>query len=433
MNRNRKSRLNLSLVQRSESPKSPNRTILPGNETRSIDRSSECNTTPNTRKRSSLPNDGSPTLHDYDQSPLPLSQDTSNVVTGVSWAWNSPKRAIVLSEIRQRSKPLSVHNNIIKVPEFPRIERKNPVQRLTGFYKFQSELKLLQESESRLAADEQHSVARNNSSMIVCLPGSSQSSENESIPASCFETETEQLEPADSRSSLKVHPPNSPKSELKDCSISCPNTATTNPGDNNTLVKRGLPSNIDMQSDFFNDSVLDGLLMQASQAAEKTSDETNESSSVETISSSDIAPQRKSFFKSRTVDLDGTTSDSLDDSDLDLFLIEASKMMENTVKVPEVQKQYDSNASKKFSGLSRHKSMPVSPRPNNNVAFPVHTEASSTQQKGVSQASRLCSKEEIEQKRQEALKRQQARRLNRLMACSAQNNTPKVLDRTGNL
>lgn len=446
----RRGRLNLSLVRRSESPKSPI-----GDRTRSsisefnTSTDSGCSTPLNTRKRSSTYSDGSPVAYDNDSPAVPMSQDTSNLISGVAWAWNSPKRAIV-NEYRQRPRPL-LNNNIIsnKDPDFSRAHRKKATERLTGFYKFQSDLKLLQESEE------------------------SQDSEFD-------------LEKKESCTSIKVHPPTSPPpspgSENVFISFCCPKDP-----EEQTPVKprRSGHSHLlksdsqRVQSDSFNDSELDYLLLKASQAVEKNVELVDILDSPDKWSKAAKEKQpekRRSFFKRHTTDNFDSASDGLlDDSDLDAFLIEATQMVEsaNTGNVPsngdKNMKETTSFSSRKSGGLTRHKSMPESPsqkltgssriistkwsskrlpqspisvtsssnassvlfvRPKHDVIVVSSSDSASTISSHTSslpaQPPRKCTKEEIEQKRQEALKRQQASRLKRLIPGNSSQSDPQV-------
>lgn len=387
MNRNRKNRLNLSLVRKSESPKSPvrdrSRTSIKDDST------TECNTPLNPRKRSSTFSDGSPVMNDYD-SPIPMSQDTSNMVTGVSWAWNSPKRAIP-DECRPKPRPLLVSNNILP-PKEPDL-RKKTTERLVGFYKFQMELKKIQ-------AESQNNAKKDQNKPVEAKPPSPSSPNGTDLFDSFSENEALDDEP--------------------------------------TVVVRDQLLPVAMQTDSFNDSAFDSLLLQASQAAEKKSQPLPEA--VTHNEGPEKTPmKRKSLFKSRTInDLDSFAVNDLLNDSVDFCLIEASQMVESTANVINVeQKTAEPSGSKKTSSLTRHKSMPASPSQKvpvqNNTEAPTNSlrskfdvnflkndssssAASTTFPQTVAPPpmARLCTKEEIEQKRQEALKRQQARRLYKL-------------------
>lgn len=383
MNRNRRNRLNLSLVRKSESPKSPVQ-----------DRSSvtevisECNTPLNSRKRSSTISDGSPVLNDYD-SPILMSQDTSNMVTGVSWAWNSPKRTIP-EDCRPKPRPLLASNNILP-PKEPDL-RKQTTERLVGFYKFQMELKKIQ-------------------------------------------LEAQQNPDQDVQQKFEVKSP-SPKL-INDPNLLDSFGETNTSGDPQTAAVADEPPvnpPFPAQIDSFNDSAFDSLLLQASQAAETKSQNVLDTATTSNEGSDSIPVKRKSFFKSRTInDLDSINVNDLLNDSIDFCLIEASQMVEGNMQHNHDHKTTaEQSSSKKTSSLTRHKSLPASP--SQKVPATKKPEATSVRSKcdanflnsdsssraatshGLSsspQPVRLCTKEEIEQKRQEALKRQQVR-LNRL-------------------
>lgn len=381
MNRNRKNRLNLSLVRKSESPKSPvqDRSSV-------AEATSECNTPINSRKRSSTFSDGSPVMNDYD-SPILMSQDTSNIVTGVSWAWNSPKRTIP-EECRPKPRPLLASNNILP-PKEPDL-RKQTTERLVGFHKFQLELKKIQMEAQQNANKECQQKA------------------------------------------IEAKPPSSPNgSDLfdsfgeTDANDDPPPAADAA---NEPLVN---PSYL-AQIDSFNDSAFDSLLLQASQVAEKKSHNVLDIATTSNEGPDKTPIKRKSFFKSRTInDLDSVAVNDLLNDSTDFCLIEASQMVEGNLNNLDHKTTAEPTSSKKTNSLTRHKSLPASP--SQKVPSTINPEVPSSKfdtnflnsdssskaatSQGLAstpQPVRLCTKEEIEQKRQEALKRQQARRLNRL-------------------
>lgn len=384
MNRNRKNRLNLSLVRKSESPKSPVQDRSSVTEV-----TSECNTPLNSRKRSSTISDGSPVLNDYD-SPILMSQDTSNLVTGVSWAWNSPKRTIP-EECRPKPRPLLASNNILP-PKEPDL-RKQTTERLVGFYKFQMELKKIQ-------LEAQQNADNDCQQKVEVKPPSPKSPNGSDLFDSFGETDTNGDPPT-----TVVFPDETP--------VNPPYLA---------------------QMDSFNDSAFDSLLLQASQAAEKKSENVLDTATTSNEGSVST-PKRKSFFKSRTInDLDSIAVNDLLNDSTDFCLIEASQMVEGNLNNFDNKTTAEQSSSKKTNSLTRHKSLPASPsqkvpttknpeapslRSNFDANF-INSDSSSRAEisHGLTCSSpqpvRLCTKEEIEQKRQEALKRQQARRLNRL-------------------
>uniref|UniRef100_A0A1Q3G0V7 Uncharacterized protein n=1 Tax=Culex tarsalis TaxID=7177 RepID=A0A1Q3G0V7_CULTA len=318
-----------------------------------------------------------------------MSQD--NIVTGVSWAWNSPKRTIP-EDCRPKPRPLLASNNVIIPPKEPDL-RKKTTERLVGFYKFQEELKKIQ-LEQQNTAKERQTITE------VVKPPSPVSPNGTDLFDSFGETEADGDEAPPAVAANVERPANSPY-----------------------LVP----------IDSFNDSAFDSLLLQASQAAEKKSD------NVPDAAADGPTPmKRKSFFKSRTInDLDSVAVNDLLNDSTDFCLIEASQLVEGKLKEPD-QKTMEPGGSKKTNTLTRHKSLPASPSqkapvsPHNpdgppsalrskyETSFPKSDSAPSTASAHDSaspQPVRLCTKEEIEQKRQEALKRlrqAQARRLNRL-------------------
>lgn len=385
MNKNRRKRLNLSLIRKSESPKSPvqDRSTVP-------EITSECNTPLNSRKRSSTFSDGSPVMNDYD-SPILMSQDTNNMVTGVSWAWNSPKRTIP-EECRPKPRPLLASNNILP-PKEPDL-RKQTTERLVGFYKFQMELKKIQlEAQQNADKDSQQKVI-----------------------------------------DVKPPPPSSPNgSDLFD---SFGETDVNDDPPSTVVVADEPPANPPhlAQFDSFNDSAFDTLLLQASQIAEKKSQNVLDTAKTSNESSDNTPIKRKSFFKSRTInDLDSVAVNDLLNDSTDFCLIEASQMVEGNLNNLDHKTTAEPSSSKKTNSLTRHKSLPASPSqkepstknpeaPSLSSKFDANLlktnsfsrTATSQGLTSSPQPVRLCTKEEIEQKRQEALKRQQARRLNRL-------------------
>lgn len=412
MNRNRKHRLNLSLVRKSESPKSAAQPVLLLNNEANL-AAAECNTPVASRKRSSTFSDGSPVMNDYDNSPILMSQDTSNMVTGVSWAWNSPKRTIP-DECRPRPRPLLVSNNINPPTREPKLH-KQATERLVGFYKFQVELKKIQ-TESQ---DNGSKEAQNKPTDVS--PPLPSSPDHTDLFDSFSESEINVVEPpaADDQRTT-VDPP--PYKEV-------------------------------IQMDSFNDSAFDSLLLQASQAAEKKSQNKGDAVTSHEVAGSEKTPnKRRSFFKSRTInDLDSIAMNDLLNDSVDFCLIEASQIVESAVELknPEQKTMEPVGSKKANTALTRHRSMPASPSQrvpvqNNSDAstvllrakFDANFPKSGTSSSAASHVSsdsaplqqpvRLCTKEEIEQKRQEALKRQQARRLNRLgaLANNGPNNHP---------
>lgn len=370
MNRNRKNRLNLSLVKKTESPKSPDRE-------RFTETTSECKTPFNSRKRSSTFSDGSPVMNDYEY-PFPMTQDTSNIVTGVSWAWNSPKR-IIPEECRPKPRPLLASN--IMPPKEPDL-RKKTTERLVGFYKFQEELKKIQQEAPRNAAKE----IQNKQSVMPSSPSSPNgtdlfhSFEDDEVPIAM---------------------------------------------EGDVQRPKNLPA--DAQSDSFNDSAVDILLLQASQAVENNPHIVSNAAGLEKT-----PKKRKSLVKSRTInDLDSVAIHDLLNDSTDFCLIEASQMVEGNLNDSN-QKTAEPGGYKKTNTLTRHKSMPTSPSQNISVSHNLGNpspllrskfenfykrdlclSAAPANESASNQPARLCTKEEIEQKRQEALKRQQARRLYR--------------------
>nr|XP_029724694.1 cell wall protein RBR3 [Aedes albopictus] len=411
-------RSRLSLVRRSESPMSPI-----GDRTRSstseLDITSSCCSTPlNTRKRSSSFKRDSPIFNGNDQSPMPMSQDASNVVTGVSWAWNSPKRAVV-PDHRLRSKPLTSRNVISnKDPDFSRSNRKKITRKLTGFHRFQTELKLLQERDETLETVKTPS----SSSMEVVPPTSPPPSPDK---GNLFEVYQHKVTNAD------------PPSEKK------------------ALFFKPNPTSV--ASDSFNDSELDNLLLKASQAVEKQPS-VRTAATNQAVTASEKPEKRRSFFKSKTADnFDGNSDDSLADAELELLLAQIHPQIGQPVEIAGEVTQNNSaitESSKAKGLLTRHKSMPESPSrriiesrssnieyvkdkvPQSSITVSSTSSGSviciSTKHEAVvipssngstttsnpsstkQQPVTVCSKEEIEQKRQEALKRQ-ACRLKRLM------------------
>lgn len=422
----RRSRLSLSLVRRSESPMSPI-----GDRTRSsisevdVTLSSGCSTPLNTRKRGNSIKTDSPVLNDNEHSPIIMSQDASNVVTGVSWAWNSPKRAIT-ADHKSRSKPLTNRNIISnKDPDFSRSYRMKTTRKLTGFHRFQNELKLLQERDEPNNDMEKTSSC---SSMKVVPPTS---------------------------------PPPSPDKESGFVMYQRKVTKTDTPSTSKTKASPFFkPNPTSVASDSFNDSELDNLLLQASQAIEITSSESVGPPKDKILEKQ--PEKRRSFFKSKTTDnFDGNSDDSLADTDLDLLLAQMIPPPGVSVEAAaDNSKSSPKPCNSKTKGLlTRHKSMPESPSrkitestthssrssnmkyakdnaPQSPVtvssassgsiifvptkAEVVSVPSSSCSSKSSSSSStglppvQVCSKEEIEQKRQEALKRQ-AHRLKRIM------------------
>ncbi|XP_058825810.1 uncharacterized protein LOC131685840 [Topomyia yanbarensis] len=357
----RRSRFSLSLVRRSESPKSPI-----GDRARStcgLDSSAGFSySTPQSRRQRSSYKNESPATYDCENSPIPMSQDINNSISGVAWAWNSPKRAVA-SNLRKR--PLACQIFVSnKDSEFSSGQSGRSTSHLTGFYKFQSELKMLQANETDDADLEQKNL-----SIDVIAPAS---------------------------------PPSSPGIEKEEPKI---------------------PKSF--QTDSFNDSELDCLLLQASQAIERKKSHEKcrplREKSVPTFTQGkeNKLGKERSLFKSRTTeDFDLNSDELLNDSDSDSFLLKASQMIEESVT-----KNVPGSNSRRVSTLTRHRSMPESPSPkvnspgcsNRAKRLPRDVVVSVRPSEDVpSSDRRQCTKREIEQKRQDALKRLQASRLNKL-------------------
>ncbi|XP_062536419.1 uncharacterized protein LOC134205297 [Armigeres subalbatus] len=386
----RRTRFSLSLVRRSESPKSP---ICERSRSSNIELntsiSAGCSTPLNTRKRRSLIKCDSPVFTDNEQSPIHMSQE-GNIVTGVSWAWNSPKRAIIADQ-RLRGKPLTSRNIVSnRHPDFYKKKTQKSIKKLTGFHKFESELKLLQEAENT----------------PYC-------------------------------SAVKSVPPETlPQSPDKDDVVVVFQNAKT-PLTNKTAAAA---------SESFNDSELDNLLLQASQTVEIQSTLPMVAAKQPTMKPEKYSNNRRSLVKSKTTDnFDGNSDDSLADGELDLLLAQIEQQPKLFAE-PEGESTQNANTTNTTDQLNprtkglltRHKSMPESP--SRKLTDPVQTSsrgcrlqyrkivaspssttgsvASSDNSTAPSstnlQPVRVCSKEEIEHKRQEALKRQ-ACRLKRLM------------------
>lgn len=504
----RRSRFSLSLVRRSESPMSP-----VGDRTRSstsehnISAGSGCSTPLNTRKRGNSLKSDSPVSYESDHSPIPMSQDERNLVSGVSWAWNSPKRAVA-DDNRFRPKPLSSKNQIsYKDSESSRSYRKRASDKLTGFYRFQSELKRLEERDEPTSGQFEVKKTLSCSSMQVLPPTSPppspdrdnlfvirnakqrreslivkpkvSSEASDSFNNSDFDTlllqasqaverdestsDTLEMNKTLSCSSMQVVPPTSPPpSPDRDTlqhKIANKKTSVNTQKRESLVFKPRLASE---QSDSFNNSDLDNLLLQASQAVEQQFDSTVTRPKRPNLTPNTAQEQqpekRRSFFKSKTTDnFDSNSDDSFPEAELELLL--------QHVALPGPTNNQDSknppsNGSSRKSGLlTRHKSMPESPRhkmiqegktnrssnvkwntkagaqspisitssssgsvlfvPNENNVVVIASSSggsllASSNTSSSSGPTKKCSKEEIEQKRQEALKRQ-ASRLKRLM------------------
>lgn len=465
---NRRNRFSLSLVRKNDSLKSPigNQPRSSSNE-RDISTHSVCSTPLNTRKRSISLKCSPPVPYECDHSPLPMSQDTSNIISGVSWAWNSPQR-VLANDYRHRKKPLS-NSNQIKEPESSRMYRRRACDKLTGFYRFQSELKLLQERHEPSEMKKPVSC----SSMQLVSPASPQCSpdrgrlfayKNEdktSIIARCSVAsdsfnksdldylliQTSQAVDCD-ESTIDIYDVEKPLS----CSSARGELRTSSPPSKgyklqhrNSLKAKSCESFISEnrispnQSESFNNSNIDKILLQASQAVEQQVNTTvilPKQSNLEQTEKQ--TAKSKNFFKSRTTDnFESNSDDSFPESELELLLQHA--------EFPEtIQINNESTACIKTPGnnsivswknrnlLTRHKSMPESPSnkmadsrtsrgsnakwnmQNGSVMFLPNEIDRGTSLEATKTAARKCSKEEIEQKRQEALKRQ-ASRLKRLM------------------
>ncbi|XP_055586339.1 uncharacterized protein LOC129739005 isoform X3 [Uranotaenia lowii] len=405
----RRGRLNLSLIRQPvDSPKSPikNNPNSKTGESNYIMESS-CSTPLNTRKRSTKTNDGSPLAHDSECSPaFLLSQDTSNVVSGVSWAWNSPKRASLVESKSIRPRPLMMQNNATSTyeAEFSRAQKKKITERLKGFNKFQTELKIMQESEMKTHMNVNNPI-EDCSSIVIHRPHAKNCSEEQNIFVSFSKS-------------------------IADCNkVKLSTFENEENVSNDTLVPKFDDSLKSVKMDSFNDSDLDIMLLES---IEKQS-----ALKVEKVPKGK-PEKRKSLIKSRTMDDVGRLNDvTLNDSDFDSLLIEASQMAEVavTVNCNEDSENTCRNNSKKATSLIRHKSMPESPShikvhvsaktlEHNYLDIPriaklgevpcssnsLETAPDSSDRQPQTE-KRKCTKEEIEQKRQEALKRQQARRL----------------------
>ncbi|XP_065086661.1 uncharacterized protein LOC135708466 [Ochlerotatus camptorhynchus] len=483
---NRRSRFSLSLVRRSESPKSPIGEL-------NISTDSGCSTPRNTRKRGNSFKSDSPVPYECDHSPIPMSQDASNLVSGVSWAWNSPKRAIA-NDHRLRQKPLSSSNQIsYKDPESSRSYRKIGSDKLTGFYRFQSELKLLQERDEPTSDPFEVQKTLSCSSMQVVPPTSPPPSpdgdnlfliKNPNNKTSAKKQRRESLivkprvssEVSDSfnnsdfdnlllQASQAVERDESTSDtfEVKK-TLSCssmqviPPTSPPPSPDGGKLQHKNVNKKTSARVHSFNNSDLDNLLMQASQAVEHQFDATvilPKRPNLTTLTAEEQQPEKsRNFFKSRTTEnFDSNSDDSFPESELELLLQHV--VLPGTTKINS-ETTLDNKDSKKpsvgylskSSLLTRHKSMPESPShkitnsrtrntktgvqsplsissssngsvmfvPNENDVVVIASSSGSLSlaSSSTTDPARKCSKEEIEQKRQEALKRQ-ASRLKRLM------------------
>lgn len=508
----RRSRFSLCLVRRSESPKSPI-----GDRTRSsacednISTDSGCSTPLSTRKsRSSFKGD-SPGENEGDYSPIPMTQDATNVVSGVSWAWNSPKRAI-LNDRRANPKPLGSSNRIsYKDSESSsRSYKKRTASKLSGFQRFQSELKLLQESDESSNGDiyevkntvscasmqvvppsspppspdeknaflgraaSKKASAKKQKRESFFKPMGQQSSASDSFNSSDFDTLLLQASQAVERDEST-----SDKSEVKD-TLSCTSMQvlppTSPPPSPDGGISKIISENTQKHEspihkpshDSFNNSDLDNILLLASQAVEKQLDpgvKLSKRPNLNPVTNQEQQPvvKRRSFFKRSTttdnLNNSTTSDDSFPDAEFDLLMKEvvlpAARAKTNNSEglqregSKDLEKHSDSGYSRL---LTRHKSMPESPsnkilnstsigarwkrgapaavlsssssngsvtlvpKENDVVVIPSSGGGSSTSSAttGTTVVPKKCSKEEIEQKRQEALKRQ-ASRLRRLM------------------
>lgn len=488
----RRSRLSLCLVRRSESPKSPicSRTRSAVGEDNNLT-GSECSTPMSTRKsRKSFKDDSSrPTGYDY--SPIPMSQDANNLVSGVSWAWNSPKRPMA-NDYKAPTKPLTSNNQIsYKDTESSRSYKKRPSSRLTGFQRFQSELKLLQESDELIGDSLELKTTLSCASVKVIPPTSPppSSDENNSLlkktakkkPSAkkqkrelSFKPQTKSYASDSFNNSyfdnlllqaseaMEWDKPTSDTSEDKE-TLSCttmplipPTLPTAFPnGVVQNITSKGTQkpnshvhkaSHISGHSDSFNSSELDDLLLQASQAVETQFDANMKlSKRPDRIPVTDQKQQyivKRCFSKRKTTNnFNSTSDDSRPDANFDLII--------QQLAVPKVQEKQSDEYVRKSKPLTRHRLMPESPsnkivssskdngKWKNDEQYPVSIYNSSSGSVtfvprgndkivvpstscGVSSgastpaSSGKCSKEQIEQKRQEALKRQ-ASRLKKLM------------------
>lgn len=489
----RRSRFSLCLVRRSESPKSPidDRTRSSTSE-RSIPTDSGCSTPLNTRKNGSKTNGDSPLAYELDHSPIPMSQGASNLVSGVSWAWNSPKRAVP-NDHRVHLKPLSSNNQTsYKDLESSRSYQKKTSSKLTGFHRFQSELKLLQEQDESsddpfkakktlscasiqvvpptspppspegsnlfliknahkktsaldsLVKSTEASNSFNNSDFDNLLLQASQAAERDESTS-----DKSQVKETLSCTSMQVIPPTSPPPS-PDLQREITNKETLK----KTQRRESHMFKTVNGSDSFNNSDLDNLLLQASQAVEKQFDATDKLPKRANLTLSTAQEQqyvkRRSFFKSMTTDnFNSNSDDSFPEVELELLIGASKTIGESTVDGKNSEK-HSEGYSRKNKILTRHKSMPESPShkivnskssnakwktgaqsptsissssngsvtlvPNENDMIVINSSSggSSTASATTTAPPRKCSKEEIEQKRQEALKRQ-ASRLKRLM------------------
>ncbi|XP_055615565.1 uncharacterized protein LOC129761810 isoform X2 [Toxorhynchites rutilus septentrionalis] len=343
----RRNRSSLSLVRKCDSPKSPiTRAQLTKIEPNV--NTSPSNSSVDARK---VCNDGSPLLLDNDSLPIPMSQDTNNLLTGVSWEWNSPKRTIATA-CKQRPRPLLL-SNVLSNNNLKRSRTQKKSDELTGFYKFQSELKLLQKrTESPNSCEEED----------------------------CFEIETD---------SATSRIPSSPGCENMFISFSLPNEANCplSEQSRNDPPQQTEEENFRSQSDSFNDSCFDSLLLQASQIVENkglsTAREPPETTKVDARNVIEKPPgKRRSLVKSLTSDnLNSIQDDLFNDSELDDYLIEASQMIEQKIlEVNSVPKSSNSSSTKTVP-FTRHKSMPESPR-HKPVPNSIHSHNSTKQTTG---------------------------------------------------
>ncbi|XP_053688596.1 uncharacterized protein LOC128737876 [Sabethes cyaneus] len=347
---------------------------------------------PRSKPRYSFYKDDSLTQEGGESPTIPLSQDSVNMVTGVTWAWNSPKRTT--ATVKQKRPRNLLRSNVNKNSDSTRIQRKKS---LTGFYKFQSDLKLLQDTDRSF---------------------------------------------------------DGPKLEKEKLSISIPVSKIPFPNNvnkcNSCYVADKTQINVPhkgWQFDSFNDSDLNRLLVQATQKADNHSHKTVQTPTgyqlpTDEANKENNTEKRKSFVKNRTADNLDLKFELLNDSENDVFLIEASQKIESSDISTNKMLEETTSVSKRVNALTRHKSMPESTsskvcssripqRLNYSPEDSISVSASETTTyctvgavlptvSNISISSmqhpiRRCTKEEIEQKRQDALKRLQERRLKQLV------------------
>lgn len=350
--------------------------------------------------------------YECDNSPIALSQDASNIVSGVSWAWNSPKRAVANNH-RLRPKPLSSNNQIsYKDSESSRSIRKRVSDKLTGFNRFQSELKLLQDRDEptsdpfvvkktlscasmqalpptspppspdtdNLFLNKNANITKKQRRESLIFKPRVGSDASDSFNNSDFDNLLLQASQAVERDestndkykvkkplncSTEVVPPTSPPPSPDGGKLQHKNvnkkTSVRTQRRESSIFK---PKHGSKLSDSFNNSDLDNLLLQASQAAEKQFDAKvtlPKQSNMTPVTQEQQPEKHRSFFKSRTTDnFDSNSDDSFPESELDVLfqhvaLPGSTKMNHESTDKPSV------GYSRKSSLLTRHKSMPESP------------------------------------------------------------------------